>query len=351
MGGPRRRLPGPQCARAPRLALRWVLVLAQVSRCASLGAVPKKATLGPGSFEPVEWAMYPRGPTLLDEVARTVDEAFQLRYERMEVRLGRRDLDYLLGGGRIHGGGDDDDDERRAPRDDGEVDVASVLGDAAMLPRGDGSADLSLLAVLELAARWPHGGVRALAATRTDAARLAALAAARSVGGLDARTLRDEAVRADDDPPHPGTLVVAVAPATTGATRRGPSTTAPDRGKTRDSANPVTQLQVVAARLQDANCALLCLNGKLRIPSPVTPGRAMKPLLMGDFKLVYAAEADALKVASDDSGIALYRRWPNPNYRLFARDADHFAFLGTSPKRPNLEQLRAVFAQARGPPR
>ncbi|KAH8063480.1 hypothetical protein JL722_2651 [Aureococcus anophagefferens] len=106
------------------------------------------------------------------------------------------------------------------------------------------------------------------------------------------------------------------------------------------------ELQVVAARLQDAGCCLLCLNGRLKVPSPVAPGRAMAPLLMSDFKLTYAAEADALQLRADDSGIALYRRWPNPSFRMYARDADHFAFLGTSPKRPSPDQLRAVLAEA-----
>ena len=108
----------------------------------------------------------------------------------------------------------------------------------------------------------------------------------------------------------------------------------------------MTQLQVVAARLEDAGCCLLCLNGRLKVPSPVAPGRAMAPLLMSDFKLTYAAEADALQLRADDSGIALYRRWPNPSFRMYARDADRFAFLGTSSKRPSPDQLRAVLAEA-----
>ncbi|KAH8052898.1 hypothetical protein JL720_14834 [Aureococcus anophagefferens] len=288
----------------PMLAGRLPLIVACVltKHTTSLTPKPKQTKLGPGSMEPVEWALYPRGAKLLDEVSATVGEAFQLRYERQEVRLGSLDLRHLLGGG---GGGDGD------AGGGGDV-VADVLEGPAAPSSSRG--DLSLLAALELAARWPHGGVRALVATRTDAARLAAHAIARRVDDrLEARLLADEARAATDrnDPPPRGTL-----------------------------------LQVVAARLQDAGCCLLCLNGRLKVPSPVAPGRAMAPLLMSDFKLTYAAEADALQLRADDSGIALYRRWPNPSFRMYARDADHFAFLGTSPKRPSPDQLRAVLAEA-----
>ena len=330
MGGGRgRRLPTMLAGRLP-LIVACVLT----KHTTSLTPKPKQTKLGPGSMEPVEWALYPRGAKLLDEVSATVDEAFQLRYERQEVRLGSLDLRHLLGGG-----GDGDGDAGGG----GDVVVDVLEGPAAP---SSSRGDLSLLAALELAARWPHGGVRALVATRTDAARLAAHAIARRVDDrLEARLLADEARAATDrnDPPPRGTLVVAVAPSS--AAPRG-AVAAATRRPRHASLNPVTQLQVVAARLEDAGCCLLCLNGRLKVPSPVAPGRAMAPLLMSDFKLTYAAEADALQLRADDSGIALYRRWPNPSFRMYARDADHFAFLGTSPTRPSPDQLRAVLAEA-----
>ena len=155
----------------PRLAGRLPLIVACVltKHTTSLTPKPKQTKLGPGSMEPVEWALYPRGAKLLDEVSATVDEAFQLRYERQEVRLGSLDLRHLLGGG-----GDGDGDAGGG----GDVVVDVLEGPAAP---SSSRGDLSLLAALELAARWPHGGVRALVATRTDAARLAAHAIARRV--------------------------------------------------------------------------------------------------------------------------------------------------------------------------
>ena len=58
----------------PMLAGRLPLIVACVltKHTTSLTPKPKQTKLGPGSMEPVEWALYPRGAKLLDEVSATV---------------------------------------------------------------------------------------------------------------------------------------------------------------------------------------------------------------------------------------------------------------------------------------
>ena len=70
----------------------------------------------------------------------------------------------------------------------------------------------------------------------------------------------------------------------------------------------------------------------------------MTPLILKDFERVYDVEADAAPLAGEDAGIAVYRRWPSADYRVFARRGEAFDLLGASPKRPNPDQLRALLA-------
>lgn len=80
--------------------------------------------------------------------------------------------------------------------------------------------------------------------------------------------------------------------------------------------NPVTHLQYLCARLDD-KCAVVILNPNLLVPSCFAPGLDVVPMILGDFEHVYCAEADALSIKT--GGIAVYRRWPLPSWRLYER--------------------------------
>ncbi|KAJ8614543.1 hypothetical protein CTAYLR_000848 [Chrysophaeum taylorii] len=281
--------------------LLWWLLLVSARALA-----PQKTQLGPGSFEPSEWATYPRDALLFDEMSATVSSAWEHGMRRACVRLGVRDLAFL--------------------HDDDENDERCVLAVA-----------------VELAKRWTKGPrcvLTASPAAKTEAddlvgpgcnvgvATLSSQAAVRGRGGLPA--LLDD----DDDDRGPALVVVV----------------APDSFECRTFvANPVAHIQCVAARLAGSEAFLVLLNPRLALPSPVAAGRNMPPLLLRDFEYVYVAEADALDATVlDDSGIALYHRWPHPSWRLFERRNRHFAFVGTAPHRPSDSQLRAVYRAANG---
>lgn len=271
-----------------------VVVNAAISACA---AVPqhqqhyRTAGLGPGSFEPKEWASYPRGPEILDEVCATVSNACSEGVRRCRVCLGLKDLEFL----------EKEDEEE------------SVLS-----------------AAVEMASRWQNGP----AAYVLTGSRASAKAATEMIGchNVVVDTLADVAKRVEDGKPlavPEESLVVLTCP----SSQRGTS-------------NAVAQLQIVAARLHHAY--LVIFNPRLYVPSPVAPGRTMQPMIASDFVPVYVAEADALDATAmdDDSGLALYLRWPHPSWRLFERRRTHYAFVGSAAQRPTDSQLRAVYRAA-----
>lgn len=252
----------------------------------------EQAHLGPGSFEPAEWTQYPRGVTLLDEASTAVAMAWEGGLRRYRVTLGELDLGFL--------------GQEEAWYD-----------------------ELSVRAAVELATRW-DGGKAVVLAGSGSAEELARRVVGRrrievaTLAATAAKVAKGRSVEADR-----GSLFLVARP----------------NSKSAGPRNPVTQLQLVAARLHHA--ALVVLNPQLALPSPVCPGKTMPPSLLRDFEHVYVAEADALS-ADADAGIALYRRWPHPTYRLFERHKAHFAFLGSSPQRPSASQLEAIYEAATG---
>ena len=109
----------------------------------------------------------------------------------------------------------------------------------------------------------------------------------------------------------------------------------------------MTHLQCVAGQLQRSGAALVAVNPRLYVPSPLEFGRRMTPLLMRDFRLAYAAESEALD-DGDDAGVAIYLRWPHPRWRLYERRRGAYAFVGTTKQRPSDTQLRAVYTEVTG---
>lgn len=84
--------------------------------------------------------------------------------------------------------------------------------------------------------------------------------------------------------------------------------------------NAVTNLQYLCARLDD-RCAVVIVNPNLSVNSCFASGLAVVPMILGDFEHVYCAEADALSLEA--GGIAVYRRWPLPSWRLYERTSSN----------------------------
>ena len=279
------------------------------------------AQLGPGSFEPAEWATFPRGTQLLDEIAATIASGRHL--ERIQVTLGARDLAFLEGKPRpsfrkettvdpVFGGV--------------EVPVEALFGGRKTRARRERPSTAT--AAVELAHRWTHGEVLLVVESGRVARRV------RERSAIEACVLEDAATHhfftTKKDRQSSTDLVVVCDPS---SARGGPV---------------VTLLQTLAAKVhglktKTSTVAMLLLNPDLRLPHPLAPGATMKPSLLTDFTKLYAAEADALDVG-DDNGVSLYMRWPQPSYRLFERhNYDNFSFLGTAPTRPTNSQLKAVY--------
>ncbi|KAJ1460163.1 hypothetical protein M885DRAFT_509924 [Pelagophyceae sp. CCMP2097] len=270
--------------------------------------------------EPAYWTQYPRGKALLDEVAATLSHSFvSEKHRRLRVQLGRRDLDFLSAAA-------------QAPRKrtgDQEMNIMRPLDAAPRAP----TADSTLAAVAEIAARWDHGPVVALVSTQAAVARLELLASLRRPGNpyFSASTLR-QASRNADMALESGTLVIVVEPDSNVANE-----------------NPISQLQAFALRMrQFPASALVLLNPRLSIPNPVAFNQLMSPLLLTDFKLCFAAIADAYEVshATQQSGVAIYHKRPLDRWRIFERSADEYSLVATTIHWPSDSELRAVYCAA-----
>mmetsp|Transcript_21439 Transcript_21439/g.27753 ORF Transcript_21439/g.27753 Transcript_21439/m.27753 type:complete len:339 (+) Transcript_21439:123-1139(+) len=275
--------------------------------------------LGPGSMEPYEFRQYPRGKDLLNELVDTVSESREL--ERLEVRLGNRDLNFLSPTNDFFSFQDYDFD----PDYGGiEVPITNILYSNARARRQRRKASPAKLAsfAIEIARRWPHGGISAL--FDCDLLTVKALKG----HGIRVSSLSGEA----ENPGHTikqnkeDLVLVLDADADTGP--------------------HVSHLQALSASLYDSGTAILLLNPKLDIPNPISPGTTMKPLLLSDFVPIYIAQADALEIAAEDAGIGVYRRWPHTSYRLYERRASRYSFLGSTEHQPSDSQLQAVYRAA-----
>ena len=64
---------------------RAIAMVLLAARAAALAAPAKRAKLGPGSFEPAEWAVFPRRAALFDEVVEHYTVAFGSEHKLVEA--------------------------------------------------------------------------------------------------------------------------------------------------------------------------------------------------------------------------------------------------------------------------